>query len=120
VAARLLLVRVLGARLLGDRLAVGDAGHPGLGLDLGRGFDLLEDHVDLELAHARDDRLLGLGVEGDLEGEVLLGRLEEILVELVLFLLVDRRDRERMDGRRKPKLMEARRASRTPRSYRWS
>ena len=106
VAAGLLLVRVLGARLLGDRLAVGDARHPGLDRDLLGVLDLVEDHVDLELAHAGDDRLLGLGVEVDLEGEVLLRGLVEELGELVLFLLVDRGDGERVDGLRQPEGLE--------------
>ena len=74
LAAGLLLVGVgvLGHRL-GDRLAVGHLRLADGGVDLELAEHAVDDHLEVELAHAGDDGLAGVLVGADLEGRVLLG-----------------------------------------------
>ena len=84
-AAGLLLVRV---RVLddglGDRLAVGHLRLADGGVDLELAEHAVDDHLEVQLAHAGDDGLAGVLVGADLEGRVLLGQAEEGLAHLVL------------------------------------
>ncbi|GKT65088.1 hypothetical protein ColTof4_07476 [Colletotrichum tofieldiae] len=57
--------------LAGDGLAVGDAGLAGLAVDLVLAAQALDVDLEVELAHARDDGLLGLLVDVQAEGGVL-------------------------------------------------
>ena len=98
VAAGLLLVRVLRVRLALDGFPVGDARDLRLHLDLLVLPDLVEDHADVQLAHARDDRFLGFLVVGDLERQILLHGAVEHLVHLVLVLFRLCRDGQGVDG----------------------
>ena len=84
-AAGLLLVAVddLLDRL-GDRLAVGDLRLADVGVDLELAQHAVDEHLEVQLAHAGDDRLAGLLVGADLEGRVLLGERGERLAQLVL------------------------------------
>ena len=72
-AARLLLVLALhlGAPL--DRLLVGDARRQQRDVDVVLALHALHHHLDVELAHAGDQQLLGLGIEVVVDGGVLLG-----------------------------------------------
>ena len=58
----------------------------------------LDVDLEVELAHAADDRLVGLGIDVDAEGRVLLGEAVEGLAHLVRGLLVLRLDGEGDDG----------------------
>ena len=69
---------------LGDRLAVGDLRLADGGVHLELAEHAVDDHLEVELAHAGDDGLAGLLVGADLEGRVLLGQGEEGLAHLVL------------------------------------
>ena len=69
---------------LGDRLAVGDLRLADGGVDLELAEHAVDDHLEVQLAHAGDDGLAGLLVGADLEGRVLLGEGEEGLAHLVL------------------------------------
>src|SRR4051794_36132085 len=59
---------------LADRLAVGDLRLADVGLDLELAPHAVDEDLQVQLAHAGDDRLAGLLVEPDLEGRVLLGQ----------------------------------------------
>ncbi len=89
MASRLFLVRIFGPRFFGDSFAVGDAGNPRFGYNLREILDLVENHVDLKIAHARDDRFLCLAIVFHLEGEVLFGRFKKKLIELSSSFLFD-------------------------------
>src|SRR5690606_33235451 len=78
---------------LRDRLAVGDLRLADGGLYLELPQHAVDDHLEVELAHAGDDGLAGLLVGADLEGRVLLRQREEGLGHLVLVVL-----RLRLDG----------------------
>ena len=69
---------------LGDRLAVGDLRLADGGVDLELAQHAVDEHLEVQLAHAGDDGLAGLLVGADLEGRVLLGQREERLAHLVL------------------------------------
>src|SRR6185369_7173580 len=72
-AAGLLLVRVLDLlHLAPDRLAVGDLRAADVRLDLELAAHPVDQHLQVQFAHAGDDRLAGLLVGPDLEGRVLL------------------------------------------------
>ena len=64
----------LGLGLAADRLAVGHLRPPDVGLDLELAQQAVDDDLQMELAHARDDRLAGLVVVGDPERRILLGQ----------------------------------------------
>ena len=93
-AAGLLDVAVLD-RLdrLGDRLAVGHLRLADRGLDGELALHAVDQHLEVQLAHARDDGLAGLLVGADAERRVLVGQRLERLAELVLVAL-----RLRLDG----------------------
>ena len=69
---------------LGDRLAVGDLRLADGGVDLELAQHAVDEHLEVQLAHAGDDGLAGLLVGADLEGRVLLGQRVEGLAHLVL------------------------------------
>src|SRR5215831_7483329 len=97
----LLLVRVLDLLdLLGDGLPVGDLRAADVGLDLELAPHPVDQHLEVQLAHARDDRLPGLLVGPDLEGRVLLGEPLNGGAQLLLVTLRLRLDRHVDDGRR--------------------
>src|SRR5215210_7845665 len=96
-ATGLLLVGVVGPLDgLADRLAVG---HLRLA-DVGLAAHAVDQDLQVELAHAGDDRLTGLLVEADLEGRVLLGQLLDGRAQLLLVALGLRLDGHRDDRRR--------------------
>src|SRR5690606_27732224 len=70
-----------------DGLAVGDLRLADVRLDVELAAHAVHEHVDVELAHALDDRLAGLLVQLDLEGGVLLGELLDRDAELLLVAL---------------------------------
>ena len=87
-------------RLRGDRLAVRHLGLADGGVDLEFAQHAVDDDLEVELAHPRDDRLAGLLVGANAEGGVLLGELLEgdahlVLLGLGLGLDGDRDDRLR-------------------------
>ena len=69
---------------IADRLAVGDLGLADVGVDLELPQHAVDDHLEVQLAHAGDDRLTGLLVGVLLEGGVFLGELLEGVAQLVL------------------------------------
>ena len=69
---------------LGDRLAVGHLRLADGGVDLELAQHAVDEHLEVQLAHAGDDGLAGLLVGADLEGRVLLGQRVERLAHLVL------------------------------------
>ena len=84
-AAGLLDVAVLDrADGLGDRLAVGDLRLADGGLDAELAQHAVDEHLEVQLAHARDHGLAGLLVGADAERRVLVGQRLERLAELVL------------------------------------
>src|SRR5438876_1053690 len=73
-SAGLLLVGVVDLHhLAADRLAVGDLRAADVRLDLELALHPVDEHLEVQLAHAGDDRLTGLLVGAYLEGRVLLG-----------------------------------------------
>src|SRR6476661_7352776 len=70
-----------------DGLAVGHLGLAAVGLDLELAAHAVHQDVQVELAHAGDDRLAGLLVQADLERRVLLGELLDGRAELLLVTL---------------------------------
>ena len=96
VTAGLLGVLVLAVRVLRDGLAVRDLGLADVRLDLELAPEAVDDDVEVELAHAADDRLARLLVRVDAEGRVLGRELLERDAELLdvgLGLRLDRRSR---------------------------
>ena len=83
---------------LGDRLAVGDLRLAGGGVDLELAEHPVDEHLEVELALAADDRLAGLVVGVDLERRVLVRQRGEGLAQLVLGVLRLRLDRDLDDG----------------------
>ena len=69
---------------LGDRLAVGHLRLADVGLDAELAHHPVDQHLEVQLAHAGDDRLAGLVVGVDPERRVLLRERAERLAELVL------------------------------------
>ena len=81
-----------------DRLAVGDLRLADVGRDLELAHHAVDEHVEVQLAHARDEGLARLRVGLDAEGRVLLGEALEgdrqlVLVGLRLGLDLDLDDR---------------------------
>ncbi len=79
---------------LAGGLAVRDLRLADVGLDLELAQQAVDDDLEVQLAHAGDDRLTGLRVRADAEGRVLLGELGERVAELVLLGLGLRLDRD--------------------------
>ena len=67
-----------------DRLAVRDLRLADVGLDAELAHHPVDEHLEVQLAHAADDRLAGLLVGVDLERRVLVGERAERLAQLVL------------------------------------
>ena len=99
-AARLLDVLVLALGGLRDRLAVGDLGRVDLRLDAVLALEAVDDDLEVELAHAGDDRLLRLLVVGHDEGRVLVRQRLQAHRELLGVGVRDGLDRDGDDGRR--------------------
>src|SRR5690606_33990451 len=68
----------------GEGLLVGDLGPPDVGLNLELPQQPVDDDLQVQLAHALDDRLARLLVGVDAEGRVFLGQLAQGLAHLVL------------------------------------
>ena len=83
-AAGLLLVLVVERRRLGRRLAVADLRGADGAVDLVLAADPLDVDLQVQLAHARDDRLARLLVDVDAEGRVLAHEPVQGLGELVV------------------------------------
>ena len=73
--------------LLADRLAIGNLRLADVGIDLELAQHAIDEHLEVELAHSRDDRLARLVVGVDLERRVLLGQRLQRVAELVLRVL---------------------------------
>ena len=86
-AAGLLFVAAVGLDLALDLLAVSDAGGLELGLDAEAALELGAQDVDLNIAGAGDDHLMGLGVVDEREGDVLLVQAGEAGSDLVVLAL---------------------------------
>ena len=86
--------------LLGDRLAVSDLRLADVGLDLELAAHTVDQHLEVQLAHAGDDRLTGLLVGANLEGRILLGQALDRRAELLLVALGLGFDSDRDDRRR--------------------
>ena len=80
--------------LLADRLAVGDLGLADVGLDLELAQHAVDDHLEVQLAHAVDQRLAGFLVGFDLESRVLLAEPLQGVAHLLLVGLGFRLDRD--------------------------
>ena len=75
------------SRRLADGFAVSNLRLADVGLDLEFAAHAVDQDVEVELAHAADDGLAGVFVEGDLEGRVLIGELLDGRGELLLVTL---------------------------------
>src|SRR4029078_1770867 len=78
-------------------LAVGALRAADVRIDLELAHQAVDDDLEVQLAHPRDERLSRLLVARDPEGRVLLGEAREALAELVLVALRLRLDRHRDD-----------------------
>ncbi len=107
-AARLLDLLALAGGRVGDGLAVGDARLARSGFHAMVEGELFPDDLQVQLAHARDERLARLGVRADVEGRVLVGQPGQRGTQLLLVGA-----RLRLDGHRHDRLGEARRLQRT-------
>ena len=86
-AAGLLLVAAVGFDLRLDLLAVRHAGGLQLALNAEAALELGAEYVELDVAGAGEDHLVGLGVVGDREGDVLLVQTGETVGDLVVLSL---------------------------------
>ena len=84
-AAGLLLMTALLLHGLADLFTVGNARGVELGVHAEAGLELAHEHVDLNVARAGDDHLMGLGVVDDGKGRVLF--IEAVEAGAELFLL---------------------------------
>src|SRR5205814_7939722 len=82
---------------LRDRLAVGDLRPADVRVDLELAQEPVDDDLEVQLAHPRDERLPRLLVRADAEGRILLGEPLEARAQLVLVALRLRLDRDRDD-----------------------
>ena len=92
--------------LLADRLAVGDLRLADVGVDLELAHHPVDEHLEVELAHAVDHGLAGLLVGLDPEGRVLLGEALQRGAELLLVDLGLRLDRDGDDRLGEDDLLE--------------
>jgi len=95
---------------LADGLAVGDLRPADVRVDLPLAHQAVDDDLEVQLAHAGDDRLAGLLVGADAEGRVLLRQPLERRAELVLVALRLGLDRNRDDRLRERHRLEPDRA----------
>ena len=96
-AAGLLDELALATSCLGNGLAVGDLRFAGVGLYLELALHAFADDLEVQLAHALDDRLAGLLVSADDEGRILFAEALQRAGELVLVGGGPRLDRHRDD-----------------------
>ena len=87
MTAGLLLVTAVSLERLADLLTIGHLGRAELDLDAELVLELGAEDVQVDVAGAGDDHLLGLRVVGDGEGTVLLAEPREALGDLVLLAL---------------------------------
>src|SRR5215218_200347 len=80
--------------LAADRLAIGDLRPADVRVDLELAQHAVDEHLEVQLAHAGDLGLAGLFVRADLEGRVLLGQAAERDAHLLLVDLRLRLDRD--------------------------
>src|SRR6476659_10873111 len=80
---------------LADRLAVGDLRAADVRVNRELAHQAVDDDLEVELAHARDQGLAGLVVGLDAEGRILLGEALKARAELVLVGFGLRLDRDR-------------------------
>ena len=85
-----------------DRLLVGDLGPADVGIDAELAQHAVDDDLEVQLAHAGDNRLAGLLVVADAEGRVFFGQAVQGLAHPVLVVL-----RLRFDGDGDDRLGEA-------------
>lgn len=83
---------------VGDGLAVGDAGLTGDAVGLVLAAETLDVDLEVQLAHARDDGLLALGIDVDSEGRILAGEAVHGLTEVVCVSGALGLDGQRHDG----------------------
>ena len=83
---------------LANRLAVGDLRLADVGLDFELAQHAIDDHLEVKLAHAVNQRLAGFLVAFDLEGRVLLAEALQGVAHLLLVGLGFRLDRDRDHG----------------------
>src|SRR5437868_15340739 len=69
-AAGLLLMRVIDIGRAGDRLTIADLWRADIGVDLVLALHAVDDDLKVQFAHALDDRLAALVIDGDAEGRV--------------------------------------------------
>ena len=84
VSARLFLVLALHVRLPADGLLIGDGGGAEVGVGAELGLQLLLDDVEVHFALSAHERLARVGIFGDGEALVLLGKAVEPAEHLVL------------------------------------
>ena len=89
-----------------DGLAVGDLRLADVGLDLELALHAVDDDLEVQLAHARDDRLPRLLVGADAERGVFLGEALQSQAHLLLVGLGLRLHRHRDDGSREFHLLQ--------------
>ena len=106
-AARLTDEAALRLGLLADRLAVGDLRLAHVRLDLELAEEAIDDDLEVQLAHAVNQRLVGLRVDVHLEGRILQREPRQRHSELFLVGLRLRLDGDRDDGRREVHRLEA-------------
>ena len=99
-AAGLLDVLVLVVDGNGDRLAVRNLRSANVALDVEFAFQTVNDDLEVELAHAGDDRLGSLLIEADDEGRVFHRESVQSDAELLVVATALRLDGDRDDGRR--------------------
>ena len=80
------LWRWCASAVAGDRLQVGDVRDVGVDVELVAVLEPVLDHVEVQLAHPRDDQLVRLGVAAEGEGRVLVGDLGQADGDLRLVL----------------------------------
>jgi hypothetical protein len=83
-AAGLANVLALGLGLFADGLAEGYLGLAHIGLDLVFAFHAVDQNLQMQLAHAADDRLPGIFIRPHLEGGVLVGEARQSNAHLLL------------------------------------
>ena len=96
--AGLLLVAAVGLNLALDFLAVCDAGRSKLGVNAEAALQLGAEHVDLDVALAGNNHLVGLGVVDQVEGNVFLVQPGKAAGDLVVLTLGLREDSHRVAG----------------------
>src|SRR6266699_1087978 len=98
VAARLFDVAALGPAVTGHRFPVGHARRLGCRLDAVLPLQLLEGHVEVDVAQPRDDQLLGLLHALDVKSLVFFGKAREAARDLLLVAASLGGDREAVRG----------------------